>query len=371
MICAVTICLLSFSGLANAQTDVPTLAPTAAPYATPPPSPIAHPTGAVHEIEWSTESVNITLDVYPGDTVTWIWADDRPHSVTSPPMFGYNETQQLVDRNASDTGDLFDAPVDFPGATFSESFASAPFNFSFVFTRIGSFEFDCRLHSTMRGVINVVPSGVEHNVMWKVEDGSTNATIDVQLGDTVTWIWNDTAQHSVTSPPWASEPPEERGMLFNDPPSNGQFDGLVSSPYRFSFVFRASGTFHVDCRFHASMVTTVTVPAPSPTNAPSPFPTISPTPSPTPSRTVVAADADADASTNSAEYLGLGLYGFIGLVAGAGAFVIIVVVVLCVWRRRRIARFNRIYWEHAPSGKNKRPSMVSPPNDRGSFHGEL
>jgi plastocyanin len=69
----------------------------------------------------------------------------------------------------------------------------------------------------------------------------TPATLEVHVGDTVTWTNNDSAPHTVTS-------------------SDGSIQsGTMEQGASFSFTFTTPGTFDYHCEFHASMVGQVVV----------------------------------------------------------------------------------------------------------------
>jgi len=132
------------------------------------------------------------------------------------------------------------------------------------------------------------PSFADHDISidnFQFVDGS----ITVQVGDTVRWVNDDSATHTVTA-------------------GDGSFDsGDLQNGDDFEFTFDTLGSFPYKCNLHPAMTGTITVvngeveepaptpepeptttttepePTPSPTTTPSPTPTPSaPTPSPTP-----------------------------------------------------------------------------------------
>ena len=84
-----------------------------------------------------------TVQVAPGDTVTWSWAGpDTNHSVTADP--GQAES---FDSDAGVPIPLIDHPVGF--------------TYSHTFTRPGSFTYFCQVHTFMRGRVDVVTSAAD------------------------------------------------------------------------------------------------------------------------------------------------------------------------------------------------------------------
>ena len=65
--------------------------------------------------------------------------------------------------------------------------------------------------------------------------------VNVSAGDTVTWMNNDSIEHTSTSD------------------GNGWNSGVVAPGARFSFTFQTAGTFSYHCSIHPGMVGTVVV----------------------------------------------------------------------------------------------------------------
>ena len=91
-----------------------------------------------YTIDWftgvSVEDASVTIEV--GDTVEWIWMDSLPHTVSSD----------------SDAAEEFD----------SGTITGIGETFSYTFTIVGENGYECEIHSTMDGVITVVPNlGIE------------------------------------------------------------------------------------------------------------------------------------------------------------------------------------------------------------------
>ncbi|MEP2937292.1 MAG: T9SS type A sorting domain-containing protein [Gilvibacter sp.] len=83
-----------------------------------------------------------------------------------------------------------------------------------------------------------------HNINWFV--GASPGTLNIDVGDTVNWMWTDGAPHSVTS----------------DAGSQETFDsGILPSGSDFSFTFTEEGTNPYFCGVHPSMVGTIEVAA--------------------------------------------------------------------------------------------------------------
>lgn len=94
-----------------------------------------------HHIDWfmgvSQNDASAVID--EGDTVTWTWTDDLPHTVTSNP--GGTETFN----SGNITGD---------GETYS-----------YTFTEVGETSYHCNVHGMMEGTITVAAvAAVEDNI---------------------------------------------------------------------------------------------------------------------------------------------------------------------------------------------------------------
>jgi predicted secreted protein with PEFG-CTERM motif len=100
---------------------------------------------------YSPSSVNVS----PGDTVTWTNADTASHTVTS----GKPSDNQ--------TGTVFDSSLIKAGATFSHTFASA-----------GMFNYYCQVHPWMAGMVTVGAAATQETYQTRISsDGSTYVTI--------------------------------------------------------------------------------------------------------------------------------------------------------------------------------------------------
>ncbi|RMA64635.1 T9SS type A sorting domain-containing protein [Ulvibacter antarcticus] len=82
-----------------------------------------------------------------------------------------------------------------------------------------------------------------HEILWAIGVG-TDASITIDQGDTVNWVWSDGAPHSVRSLGGSTE----------------TFDsGTQSPPFTFSYTFLVPGTNPYDCIVHPNMQGVITV----------------------------------------------------------------------------------------------------------------
>jgi plastocyanin len=100
-------------------------------------------------------------------------------------------------------------------------------------------------------------SAPEHNVQLKnvtFQPGS----IEVSVGDAVSWANEDTVMHTVTS-----GIPQEQGVPGvsenKDAKPDGIFDHEMPPEETFEFTFEDVGTFQYFCNIHPGMTATVTV----------------------------------------------------------------------------------------------------------------
>ena len=117
-----------------------------------------------------------------------------------------------------------------------------------------------------------IAGGVNHTVqvgqagMAFTDDQSHTSTTQVQVGDTVTWVWDGTMQHGVTSGKCSA------GGFYD--PASCESDGLFASgahqgPFQYSFIFAQAGSFTYYCTIHgASMKGRVVVNAVGASKAP-------------------------------------------------------------------------------------------------------
>jgi len=117
----------------------------------------------------------------------------------------------------------------------------------------------------------------------RLEDNQFNpAEVTIVVGDTITWLWTGSNQHSVRSEQGGFGSHDDCGPLLRQ----GNCGGPGST---FSHTFTGAGTFAVRCEVHGGqgMVSTVTVVAPGPSPTPTPEPS-TPAPQPTPQPTPTA-----------------------------------------------------------------------------------
>jgi len=82
------------------------------------------------------------------------------------------------------------------------------------------------------------PAGPAPVVITVLNNSFIPATVNVEPGQTVTWVWDDAAQgHNVT--PDASAPPGEGSTLFD-------------APHTYSYTFTTPGTYRYYCSNHGS-----------------------------------------------------------------------------------------------------------------------
>lgn len=95
-----------------------------------------------HNINWFIGADPGTLVIEAGDTVNWIWTDGAPHTVTSMPG----------------STDTFDSGVLPSGSTFSREFPN-----------VGTNPYQCDVHPSMNGVIEVGALSVDDNEIINLE----------------------------------------------------------------------------------------------------------------------------------------------------------------------------------------------------------
>lgn len=162
-----------------------------------------------------------SIAILPGETVTWVNDDDKPHTATGGDW---------------DTGTIE------PGASASITFDAA-----------GSFAYACQFHPIMTGTV-VVGDPVASPEASPIADSTPGSvdvrifnlayepnTIEVPVGTAVTWTNDDTLIHTVTS-------------------DDGLFDSnSIDGEGTFSHTFDTPGTYPYSCMLHAGMRGTVVV----------------------------------------------------------------------------------------------------------------
>jgi plastocyanin len=147
-----------------------------------------------------------------GDTVTWRNDQNIAHTVTS------------------DQGTELQSPQLSQGQTYAHRFTAA-----------GAYPYHCTIHTTMHGLIVVIPAQVSHSVNIN-NFAYVPASITVSIGDTLTWTNNDAAQHTVTS---------DTGTELQSP--------LMNQGQIYKHAFSAAGVFPYHCTLHPTMQGSVTV----------------------------------------------------------------------------------------------------------------
>lgn len=96
-------------------------------------------------------------------------------------------------------------------------------------------------------------TGISVSIVKNAEDMGDKAfqpnPINIKVGDTVTWLNDDSDKHTVTS-----------GFGPNDPNKGKQFDsGLLAEGQTFIHTFKTAGEFNYFCEPHPSMIGKVIV----------------------------------------------------------------------------------------------------------------
>ncbi len=273
------------------------------------------------------------VTVKTGTTVTWAptGAWPEPHTVT----FGQPQGNPTTPLNLPASGPvMFDGTQAFSSGTITatdEGFPPFAKSFSVTFTKAGTFNYGCAYHPTMKGTVTVVDSGtvdtqsavsargqaeyqpalaglkaaaagVPAASVTSNANGTKNyslavgadtqqgaavqffpATVNVSVGDSVTWVNSTQTPHTVTFHPELFQgdpfaPPPA-------PPSPYDGSGLANSgiigfnplgqpvPKSFTLTFGKPGTYTYECLLHDAegMKGTVNVAAvAAPTPAPLP-----------------------------------------------------------------------------------------------------
>lgn len=234
----------------------------------PPPPPAAAGPMTRHVAIANYQYAPASMTVNSGDTVQWDWAGgDVNHSVTS--LGGALESLE------SHVGAIVSAILGAPAGG----------NYSHTFSRVGSYQYFCRVHPDMTGSVNVVASGAPDTQPANPPSSTpaTAATPDVKparaaktfavriadfafapgklsigLGDVVKWSWTGADNnHSVTGNVGQSEQFESHPGLKIPEVTKAPAGGT------FSHTFTHKGTFRYFCRVHPGMTGEVSVgPAP-------------------------------------------------------------------------------------------------------------
>ncbi len=94
-------------------------------------------------------------------------------------------------------------------------------------------------------IANMISAQTTHVIDWSTSTSQAQASLTVNNGDTVMWVWASAAPHTVTSKPESIE----------------SFDsGLITGVGQtFSHTFTADGANPYECEVHTSMQGTITV----------------------------------------------------------------------------------------------------------------
>ena len=251
-----------------------------------------------------------TLTIDAGDTVTWTFASQEPHTVT------FLAAGQATPPPPSDPSALAPAGTStYDGSAFTSSgVIAAGYSYSLTFTKPGTYAYYCLLHQPeMDGTIVVNPKGTAYpfsedgysnqatsqasadlsaaaasvaqfpftpggthvaagisaglsggapatsSVMRFLDDTNVDdSTITVPLNTTVTWTnESNNAPHTITFP-MAGEPlPVLPGDPFTPPMGGATYDGTqvtnsgpIEPGQSYSLTFTKAGTFVYYCLFH-------------------------------------------------------------------------------------------------------------------------
>lgn len=217
-----------------------------------------------------------SIVVNQGDTVdlTLIDNDTVAHDFVIGPPYNIVVNATVPGLVNDITGQTFTTPAknNSPGVTVEGTPGNVTAIYSFVAKYAGTFEFVCTYHAEigMIGYLTVLPDsaytgkaaspgqqGAQSPTITTVDilQGSgANAslaktyspdpvTVVIGVNNTITWVNNDTAPHTVTA-------------------NDGSFDsGNMAPTATFTFTFTAPGTYQYHCVYHPWMVATVIVKA--------------------------------------------------------------------------------------------------------------
>ena len=159
----------------------------------------------------------ITLTVISGTTILWTNKDVISHTVTS------------------DAG-LFDSGTLKSGDTFSYTFSAA-----------GPYTYHCSIHSTMVGSVIVSTTPVSNSIVSISNMSFVPSTVTISAGSSVTWVNNDSMDHTVTSDT----------ALFDSGTISAA--GTSGAGGTFTYTFNTPGTYPYHCAIHPGMTGTIVV----------------------------------------------------------------------------------------------------------------
>ena len=162
-----------------------------------------------------------TITIQPGESVTWVNNDDKPHTATG---------------GGWDTGTLE------PGQSATVEFAEP-----------GTFNYSCQIHPVMTGSVVVAGAAATPAASPAATPAAAGsavrifnlayepATLEVAVGTTVTWTNDDSLPHTATS-------------------ADGDFDtNTIAAGTTAEITFDTAGTFDYVCAFHPGMAGTIVV----------------------------------------------------------------------------------------------------------------
>ena len=124
-------------------------------------------------------AIYTNANIKTGETVTWVWYDDLPHSV----------------EGTGSAAGMFKGKGGGAYAVQQKGFA-----YSFKFTRPGTFPYQCHVHAAfLFGTITVETAiSIGGAVLpWFMGVTYSAASAVIQQGDRVTWVWQDDLPHSL------------------------------------------------------------------------------------------------------------------------------------------------------------------------------
>jgi len=217
-----------------------------------------------------------SIVVNQGDTVdlTLIDNDTVAHDFVIGPPYNIVVNATVPGLINDITGQTFTTPAknNSPGVTVEGTPGNVTATYSFVAKYAGTYEFVCTYHAEigMIGYLTVLPdsaytgkpasAGQQGGASPKIttvdilQGSGANAslpqtyspdpvTVVIGVNNTVMWVNNDTAPHTVTA-------------------NDGSFDsGNMAPTGTFTFTFTTTGTYHYHCIYHPWMVATIIVKA--------------------------------------------------------------------------------------------------------------
>lgn len=173
------------------------------------------PLGVGSDVKLNYVPVNITVVIGVNSTVVWRNLDTVVHTVTA-------------NNKAFNSGDI-----------------KAGSSFEYTFTKPGVYDYYCIYHAWMKGTVTVkqgsavkgvtvnMPAGVGTNTKLNYEP--VNITVVIGINNTVTWVNQDNAKHTVTS----------TSKLFNS--------GDILPGGSWSYTFTKPGVYEYYCLYHVWM----------------------------------------------------------------------------------------------------------------------